>query len=255
MTGSLLEAFAYPVRKNNAWILAAALAAFFLPQVLAWMLPISGWVVAVIHFLLAVTVALFLQAILESSMAGKASFPAWPEHSSPFGYAESVIELLGPYVVSFLPLIVLRCVYADFGDLGRQGFGVLAVCLSGPIPYAIPRTPEWVEPASWILAGAGVLYLPMALLMWSFFGGNAVLNPVLVIRNAMKAGGSYLLTAAGLGGLVAAWRLTSIAAAGLPWVGPLLTVLALLYFLCVAMRLVGMHYHANRDALQWERPR
>jgi len=255
MSDAYLRGFAYPLQKNNPSVLIAGVAAFFLPQVLAWAFPISGWVAAVVQA--ALYFALFLQSILESSMAGKDSFPGWPEHSSALAYLESVFGILGPYVVSFLPLIVLRCAYADFGNLGRQGFGVVSVFLSGPIPYAVPQSPAWFEPVSWILAAAGMMYLPMGLLIWSFFAGNAVLNPVVVIQNALRAGGSYAVTVGLVSGLLVAWwgALSLLSQFPLAWARPLMGAITLVYVLCVAMRLIGLHYFLNHHLLRWERTR
>lgn len=258
MSDAFFRGFAYPLQKDNLWILIAGVAAYFVPQLLAWAFPMSGWVAAVLQAALVLYFALFLQSVLESSMAGKDSFPGWPEHSSALAYLESVFGILGPYVVSFLPLIVLRCVYFDFGNLGRQGFGVVSVFLSGPIPYAVPQSPAWFDTVSWILAAAGMAYLPMALLVWSFFGGNAVLNPVIVIQNALRAAGSYALTVLLVAGSLAAWwggMALLIVQLPMAWARSLAAGLTLVYVLCVAMRLIGLHYFLNRHVLKWERAR
>ncbi|HEU4338713.1 MAG TPA: hypothetical protein VFS19_01480 [Planctomycetota bacterium] len=258
MRNAFLRAFAYPLRGNNLWVLVASVAAYVLPQILAWLFPISGWVAACFQAALVLYFALFLQSILESSMAGKDSFPAWPEHPSSLAYLESVFGILGPYVVSFLPLIALRCIYADFGNLGRKGFGVVTLFLSGPIPQAVPNSPAWFEPISWVLATVGMAYLPMALLIWSFFGGNAVLNPFIVIQNALRAARSYLVTVVLVSGLLLAWwGASALVLPQIPfsWARGLLEAFSLAYALCVSMRLIGLHYFLNRETLQWERTR
>lgn len=257
MSGALFRGLAYPLQKSNLWILIAGVAAYFIPQLLARAFPVSGWVAAVVQAALVLYFALFLQAILESSMAGKESFPGWPEASSALAYLEAILGILGPYVVSFLPLIALRCVYADFGNLGRQGFGVIGIFLSGPIPYHAPQSPAWFEAASWCLAAAGLAYLPMALLVWSFFGGNAVLNPLIVIRNAMRAAGSYALTVVLVAALLVGWWAATglFAQLAIGWLHSLAGGFTLVYVLCVAMRLIGLHYFLNREQLQWERNR
>jgi len=258
MSNAFLRAFAFPLQGTNLWVLVAAVAAYVLPQVLAWLFPISGWVAACFQAALVLYFALFLQSILESSMAGKDTFPAWPEHPSALAYLESVFGILGPYVVSFLPLIALRCVYADFGNLGRKGFAVVTTFLSGPIPQAVPNSPAWFEPVSWCLAAVGMAYLPMALLIWSFFGGNAVLNPFIAIQNALRAARSYAVTVGLISGLLLAWWGGSpLVLERIPWslVRSVLAVFSLAYVLCVAMRLIGLHYFLNRETLQWERAR
>ncbi len=255
MIGVFLRAFAYPLSKNNLWVMAVGVTAFCLPQVVAWVLPATGMLVWVIQFLLVLYFALFFQGILETSMAGKSDFPAWPEQPNLLAYAESIFGILGPYVVSFLPLIVLRCAYADFGELGRKGFGLILIFLSGPIPQVVPKAPAWFEPVSWALAAAGLAYLPMALLIWSFFGGNAVLNPVMVIRNCLRAAGSYALLIGLVAALLLGWMLAVRMLVELPfeWARSLLTLFSLFYVACVIMRMIGLHYFANRERLQWER--
>jgi hypothetical protein len=170
---------------------------------------------------------------------------------------EGVLSFLGPYVVSFLPLIALRCLYADFGMLGSRGFGLIQIFMSGPIPYAVPQAPAWFEPVSWMLAGIGLLYLPMALLVWSFFGGNAVLNPWNALRFILRAGGSYALLVGLIVALLFGWWLAVgwLAALSIPWLQSILTFFSLFYVLCVAMRMIGLHYFENRQRLLWEAAR
>jgi len=237
--------------------MSVGVAAFFLPQAVAWLFPLGGLVAALVQILLVLYFALFFQNILEASMAGKVEFPAWPEQSGGSSFLESILSFLGPYIVSFLPLIVLRCAYANFGKLGSQGFGLIQVFLSGPIPMVVPQVPAWFEPVSWMLAGAGLIYLPMALLVWSFFGGNAVLNPWTVIRFALRAGGSYALLVGLIAALLFGWWIGVGLLSALPveWMRSILTVFSLFYVLCVVMRMIGLLYFENRHRLQWEAAR
>src|SRR4029079_12725 len=109
-----------------------------------------------------------------------------------------IFALAGPYVISFLPLIALRCAYANFGALGERAWGYAGFILSGPLPYDLPEAPPWFAPLSWALAVLGLLYLPMALLVWSFYGGSAILKPFAVLRSIRQTGATYLFVVAGI---------------------------------------------------------
>jgi len=97
----------------------------------------------------------------------------------------------------------------------------------------------------------------MALLVWSYFGGNSVLNPYTVIRRVPRAGGSYLLLVGVIAALLVGWWLGVGLLAMLPldWLRSALSVFSLFYVLCVAMRMIGLHYFSNRDRMGWEAPR
>jgi hypothetical protein len=249
-----LRAFGYPFEKSNLGVMMIGAGVFVgVPLALSF-IPISGVLVLIVQVFLVAYYAVFLHSILRASMAGREEFPAWPDEVHGLDLAEEILALAGPYVISFLPLIVLRCLYAHWGELGRQAWGYLGFFLSGPAPYYLPDVPPWFEPVSWGLAGLGLLYLPMALLVWSFFGGTSILNPIAVFRSAGRTGASYLLLVVLLAGLFAGFWGVDRALARVPFDGlrSLLSALALFYVLIVGMRLVGTHYLVHRSRLEWD---
>lgn len=250
-----LRCFGYPFSKANLPLMVVGCAFFVgIPTVVS-LVPMSVVLVLIVQLFLVAYYAVFLHSILGASMAGRAEFPAWPEEASLQELGEEIFALAGPYVVSFLPLIALRCAYANLGDLGARAWGITSLILSGPLGYTLPQVPVWFEPLSWALSGLGLLYLPMALLVWSFYGGSSILNPVAVARSARRTGASYLAVVAGIAatffGLWGFGRLTSRLPYG--WLQSLADALALFYALAVMMRLVGTHYFLNREKLDWER--
>jgi hypothetical protein len=250
-----LRCFAYPFTKANLPVMLIGIAVFVgIPLVLS-RVPFSGVLVVIVQLFLVAYYAVFLQSILGASMMGREEFPAWPEHSDPQDLMADILSLAGPYVVSFLPLLVLRCCYANFGAFGERAWGYLTFFLSGPTPYSLPDVPSWFGPVSWALAGLGLLYLPMALLVWSFYGGRSILNPFAVVRSACRTGPSYLLLVGLIAGLCAAgWGIGAVTARfRTDFLESLASALILFYALAVALRLVGVHYHVNRGKLDWER--
>lgn len=249
-----LEAFAYPFRRGNAGVMILGAVVFTFPLLLLAAVPLAGYLALALIVFLVLYYSLFLQGILESSSLGKDSFPAWPDDIAGWSLLEKTFTILAPYVVSFAPLIALRCLFADFDELGREMTGILTMFLSGPLPYAPARVPPWFEPVSWGQAVLGMLYLPMAILVWSFFGGNSILNPVAVVRSAVRTGSAYLLLVVLLAALLFAWWAIGGLLTALPAALRVVTsTLALFYVLCVSMRLIGRHYFLHRAKLGWER--
>src|SRR5881394_2100735 len=185
---SYLRAFAYPFRKANLGVVLLGAAVFAGVPLAISLIPRGAVLALIVQLFLVAYYAVFLQSILRSAMAGRDEFPAWPDQIHGVDLAEDVFALAGPYVVSFLPLIVLRCCYAHFGALGQEMWGYLGLFLSGPTSYSLSDVPPWLGPVSWALAGLGLLYLPMALLVWSFYGGSSILNPIAIFRSAGRTG-------------------------------------------------------------------
>jgi len=175
-----LRCFGYPFRKDNLPLMALGAVVFVGVPAIWSLIPLAGVLVLLIQVFLVAYYAVFLHSILGASMGGRDEFPAWPEQAGVQDLAEEIFALAGPYVVSFLPLIALRCAYVNFGTVGERAWGYAGLILSGPLPYQLPEVPPWFEPLSWALAVLGLLYLPMALLVWSFYGGSAILKPLAV---------------------------------------------------------------------------
>ena len=252
---SPLRALGYPFSKANRGVTLLGAAAFVLVPAVLSLLPFSLPLVLAVQLFLLAYYAVFLHSILDAARAGRDEFPAWPDSLHGIDLAEDVFAMAGPYVISFLPLIILRCLYTHFGALAKEAWGYATLILSGPMSYELPDVPAWFQPVSWGLAALGLFYLPMAILVWSFYGGTSILNPVAVIRSAARTGPGYLLLVALLAALLFGLWGTERALAHLPLEGPrsLLTALARFYVLIVGMRLIGSHYFVNRDRLGWER--
>lgn len=240
-------AFAFPFRKENAGPLILGLFLLTLVPAALSAVPIGGAALStILDLLLTGYYAVFLQSILHSSMLGDDRMPAWPEFSSPVELLEDFLIIVTPFVVSFLPLIVLHVCAAGFSSLQSTGFlvrsavpGVLVEGSASRIGLELP------------LILVGWIYLPMAVLAGTFFGAASILNPVAVAKAAWSVGPSYLLVAAAIWAMVtAAWAVSLIPGRFLTSFGSALLVF---YSLIVALRLLGTHYRRNRERLGWER--
>src|SRR5205809_2463432 len=140
-----------------------------------------------IDFLILAYYAVFLRSILHASMEGREELPLWPEMSHPTDLAEEVFSIVAPFIVSFFPLIILRASIAGIGALQSLGFIVQSA-----LPVPLLESSPWVGVLSTLLLIGGWLYLPMAILVWVFFGGSSILNPIAVARSAWRTGPSYL---------------------------------------------------------------
>ena len=104
-----VDAFTYPLRRENLGMLVVGLFVLsFLPTLLSYV-PIGGAVLSIVLdlFLLAYY-ALFLQSILHATMSGQDRIPAWPEAEHPVDLFGECLAIAAPFLISFLPLILLR---------------------------------------------------------------------------------------------------------------------------------------------------
>jgi len=240
------EAFTFPLRKQNLGILVLGLFVLsFLPTLFS-LVPIGGAAISgVITLFLVGYYALFLQSILHASMQGEDRIPPWPDISHPGDLLEDVLSIVAPFLVSFLPLLLLRCSIAGVSELRSAGF-----ILQSSMPVFSESSPLMMA-LSLLFIVAGWLYFPMAILVWTFYGGWSILNPVAVAKAAWQTGPSYLALAATVWGMVtAAWSVSLIPGMVITAFGSSLLVF---YALVVAARLLGMHYRRHRAALGWER--
>jgi hypothetical protein len=241
------EAFTYPLRRENLGMLVLGLFVLsFLPTVLSY-LPLGGGVLSmVIDLFLLGYYALFLQSVLHASMSGQDRIPAWPDAQHPVELFEECLAIVAPFLISFLPLILLHASAAGFSALQSSGF-----ILRSSMPVFLTEGTPWRIGVELLLVLLGWLYLPMAVLVQTFYGGGALLNPVAVARSAWQTGPSYLLLAFLVWAMVtAAWAVSLIPGKFITAFGSSLLVF---YALLVAVRLVGTHYRAHRERLGWER--
>jgi len=243
----IAEAFTYPLRRENLGMLVLGLFVLsFLPTVLSY-IPIGGGVVAgVIDLFLLGYYSLFLQSILHASMSGQDRIPAWPDAHHPFELFEECLAIATPFLISFLPLILLHASAAGFSALQSSGF-----ILRSSMPVFLTEGTPWRIGLESMLVLLGWLYLPMAILVQTFYGGGALLNPVAVARAAWQTGPSYLLLAFLVWAMVtASWAVSLIPGRFITAFGSSLLVF---YALIVAVRLLGTHYRTHRERLGWER--
>lgn len=104
----------------------------------------------------------------------------------------------------------------------------------------------------WLILGAGVLFLPMALLAVTMFDSLGGLNPLLIIGSMISTFFPYL-------GLVTAWYIVAALVVGL-WIYlgqsrmflvVLLLVWATAYLFMVNAHLLGRFYYRNQEKLNW----
>jgi hypothetical protein len=201
-----------------------------------------------IDFLVLAYYAVFLRSILHASMDGREELPLWPEMSHPTDLAEEFFSIVAPFIVSFFPLILLRASIVGIGALQSLGFIVQSA-----LPVPLSEASPWTGALSALLLIGGWLYLPMAILVWVFYGGSSILNPIAVARSAWRTGPSYLLLVLLVAAMVmAAWGVSVIPGNFITTLG---TWLLTFYALVVAMRLLGTHYLIHREDLGWEAPR
>ena len=242
-----LEAFAYPLRRGNLGVMLLGVAVLSIGySFLTLGRGTFGAVEWGIELLIIAYYALFLQSILHASMEGKDDFPAWPEAAHPMELFEELLSIVAPVVVAFLPLVLLR-VAAE----GLSGFSSLAFVFRTAGPSALLTSSTAMTAVSAALLVAGWLYLPMAILVWTFYGGWSILNPVAVSRAAWRTGPAYLLLVLQMAGLItAAWSVTLIPD---PFITTFGASLLTFYALVVSMRLLGTYYRTHRSTLGFER--
>lgn len=216
----LFEAFAYPFAYGNAFILILGVAVM---SVLSWLT--AGYLLQ-IAFL--GYYALYLREILSASMEGKKELPYWPDWSDYQDFIQDLLSIVVPFAVSFGPLLLFRWLYEGADSTG-PGAAVLSI----------------------LLFLLGWLYLPMAILVWTFHGAWNVLNPVAVAISAWRTGPTYLGMSALMAVLVSAGGAVRLIPAGMltTFGASMLTFTALV----ISMRMLGTFYRMNREILGWDR--
>lgn len=231
----ILEALAFPLRRDNAIFLAFGTGLCSVPPVIAYLLPALpyvGIIALIVEAVVLCYVLVYFQSVLETSMRGDAKLPMWPQ--------DELQELLGkafhvivPLALSFMPLVAF-VVWRVFttGSWALEG-GMLAAAVA--------------------LFALGVLYLPVALLIFSFYGETAILNIVAAVRAIERIGVAYFGVVALV--LVLFGAYTVVGAFMVRW--PMVLAVpagSCLFFYCmmVAMRAVGLLYVRHKERLGWE---
>lgn len=239
LKGVIRDALAYPLRRHNALILGIGVLVACLPPILYRLLPTvqgAGQYIMLIGLIFECAVLclllVFFHSILETSTKGDERAPEWPEVADLQALAGRAFHVIIPLVVSFLPLL---------------GFFVTRR-LMGRVD--MPPGVLWLSCGLFAL---GLFYLPMALLVHSFYGETAVVNVVGVARSIgrtwrdyMKVVGMMLLLGA------VTLFLTAEVAAFPAFLAYPVTAALQFYFLAATMRAVGLIYARNRERLGWE---
>jgi hypothetical protein len=232
----ILDALTYPFRRNNLIFLATGTAFFSVPPVVAMLLPSVPYVgiiaMSIDGFVLCYALVYF-QSVMVASTKADAPAPMWPEVTHWQDLVGSALHVMVPVVLSFLPLIALLV-----GWVFKHGTWELS---SGAL---------WSAVALFVM---GFLYLPMALLVFTFHGETAVLNVIDIARSIGRIGREYfavsglLLAMFTVHGFLAerVARLSAVPAV------PLASLLTF-YSVMAAMRAVGALYARHRATLGWE---
>lgn len=232
----VVDAAAYPFRRHNGIFLGIATALSSIPPILASVLPglpYVGMLALLAEILVACYLLIYFEQVLGANTRGDEDLPMWPDETDLQGLAGRAFRVIIPLVLSFLPLIVL-------------------------VVVNVFRTGEWTLEDGWLWAamglyGVGALYLPIALLVYSFYGEWAVLNVVGGVKSIARIGWGYFLVAGSLVGLFGAYVALVPQIAKLPFLLAVpLASFVFCYAMLVAMRLVGALYARYKDRLGWE---
>jgi len=233
------DAVVYPFRGQNLGLMGVG-AGFACVPPLVWavlpQLPYVGLIGLAIESLVLGYIMLFFYAVMESGTRGEPVLPGWPQMDDTREMMNRVLHMLAPLIFSFLPMIAFWLYLGISGAL--QGVSMI--------------TPARL----WITVGlgfGGLCYLPIALLIFHFYGEIQILNVIAAGRSIFRMPGDYaavvvlLLVLFGLHGVVS-WL-----TAGLPaFLSVPLAALGGFYIFTVAMRAIGLMYHRNRERLQWD---
>jgi len=232
----LLDAVAYPFRRHNGMFLGLATALGSIPPLVAWVLPgvpYVGMLALLVEGLVLCYLLIYFEQVLGANTRGDPDLPMWPEESDVQGLAERVFQILIPVVLAFLPLIAL-------------------------VVVNVFRTGEWDLTGGWLwraigLFAVGALYLPIALLVYSFYGEWAVLNVAGGARSIARIGGNYFVVAGSLVGLLSVFLALAPQIAKLPFLLAVpIEAFVFCYAMLVSMRLVGGLYARHKDRLGWD---
>ncbi len=235
----VLDALAFPLRRDNAVFLALGMALCSIPPAVAMLLPnlpYVGLMATLVECVVLCYVLVYFHSVMEASTRGDERLPMWPDEADLQNLAGQAFHVIVPFVLSFLPLIVFVVQWVFRKGTWEMTPGALA--------------------AAGGLFAFGFLYLPMALLVFSFYGELGVVNVVAVARSIARIGRDYFVVS----GLLMALFLLHGAAAGAVAAARLPSLLlipagSLLFFyaMLVAMRAVGRLYAQHKERLGWER--
>ncbi len=220
------RAFVYPFKGSGIFLLMAATGCLAVLEFLSWV-PF----VWILQILFGGYLCAYYISVISSSAAGEEELPDWPDFTNLWDDIFRPVLLVGAAIlVSLAPLII----YVRANLLGL---------LSGEL--RIPQSLVYVF-AAWFL-----LYLPMGLLTIALFDSLNALNPLVIAKAIIKIPLRYLQ------GCVLFFLVyyvnTSLAGYldAIPVLGFVIRVFFSFYMTMVAMRILGLIYHANTKKLGW----
>ncbi len=222
----LARAFGYPFKGSGIFLLVAATGCLAVLEFLSWV-PF----VWILQILFGGYLCAYYISVVGSSAGGEEELPDWPDFTSLWDdILRPVVLVGGAILVSWAPLII----YVRANLLGL---------LSGEL-----RLPQSL---AYVFTGWFLVYLPMSLLAISLFDSLKALNPFTIIGAIVKIPLRYLQ------GCVLFFLVyyvnTSLAGYldAIPVLGFVIRVFFSFYMTMVAMRILGLIYHANAQKLGW----
>jgi hypothetical protein len=229
----LAQALAYPLRGNGPILLAAGTVFLILVEIV--MSAAGGAVLIGLAAVMIVTVFAggytfnYCKRIIESTANGDDDPPDWPDFS----------DLTEDAIQPFLQLLALLALV--FGP---------AFCM--PFVQSVPDSVRgWLTLLLTVLGG---LLAPIGLLALTIYDRILALNPALLVPSMLRCPLHYFVSAlvflaaigayGGVGSLLR-WLVP------VPFVPGIVAAGLGLYFLIVAMRVLGVFYRANREQLGW----
>jgi len=236
----ILGSLGYPFQKENRGFLLWGAILFTLPPVIYSILPslpYVGLIAEIAESSIFCYMMIFFQSVLETATREDERLE-WPEISDAQSMTAEVLQIVIPIVVSFLPVIALFVYWAISGAYsGKDGSFVTlhrAFVFGGAIVW-------------------GILYLPMALLAYSFYGQLAVVQFWAIFAAIGRVWADYWKVVVLLVGLfllhggLAAW----VSRWPLPIAAPIVA-LAFYYTMVAGVRAIGLIYRRNREQLGWD---
>ena len=171
----------------------------------------------------------YLRRVVTGTAMGDQAAPDWPDVTDFWANILSpLLQLLATILVCLLPAFVVAMFVQEAGNSGQASL--------------------------WVACALGGIYFPMAFLAVAMFDSVAALNPLLVVPSIAKIPGTYLVTVALLGVVLAAKLAGDYflpKAIPIPIVPSVISMLVGLYLLMVEARVLGLLYLVNKERLAW----
>lgn len=187
---------------------------------------IIGYILKGLQIILTIPVGIYLTSfahrIMRATAEGQTELPDWPNP------AEVWDEILRPFLMTL---------------------GVILFCEAPALIYS--QLTHSFNALYYLLAMAGLVCMPLALLSMVVHNSLAAANPATVLRAMFKMQGDYWISVVLLvGAAVGCWALLPMLRA--VWlIGAFLSAGAMLYTVITISHILAQAYHANRIAIGW----